>query len=93
MGSSRKLVRARLTRIKTQAQGMKVMLGCVTETSCAVSAAAQLSPLMDRADLDGNLLIATDVFRGIRIVDGKVMVPQSPGVGVEPLEGLPAFKN
>lgn len=74
-----------------RALGMKVMLGCMTETSCAVSAASQLSPLMDWADLDGNLLIANDVFRGVRIVDGKVTIPESPGIGVEPLEGLPPF--
>lgn len=71
--------------------GMKVMIGCMTETSCAVSAAAQLSPLMDWADLDGNLLISNDVFRGLRIVDGKVVPPEGPGIGVEPLPGLPAF--
>jgi L-alanine-DL-glutamate epimerase-like enolase superfamily enzyme len=72
---------------------MKVMLGCMTETSCAVSAAAQLSPLVDWADLDGNLLIANDVFRGVRVVDGKVAIPESPGIGVEPLEGLPPFES
>jgi len=73
--------------------GMKVMIGCMTETSCAVSAAAQLSPLMDWADLDGNLLIANDVFRGVRIRDGRVVPPPGPGIGVEPLEELPAFKR
>lgn len=63
--------------------GMKVMLGCMTETSCAVTAAAQLSPLVDWADLDGNLLIANDRFDGIKIVDGKVIIPDRPGIGVE----------
>lgn len=63
--------------------GMKVMLGCMTETSCAVTAAAQLSPLVDWADLDGNLLIANDRFDGIKIVDGKVTIPDRPGIGVE----------
>lgn len=65
-----------------RALGMKVMLGCMTETSCAVTAAAQLSPLVDWADLDGNLLIANDRFDGIKIVDGKVTIPDSPGIGV-----------
>ena len=51
---------------------MKVMIGCMTETSCAVTAAAQLSPLVDWCDLDGNLLISNDPFEGLRIVDGKV---------------------
>lgn len=65
--------------------GMKVMLGCMTETSCAVTAAAQLAPMVDWADLDGNLLIANDLFDGIKIVEGKVTIPDRPGIGVEPL--------
>lgn len=65
--------------------GMKVMLGCMTETSCAVSAASQLSPLVDWADLDGNLLIANDIFDGMKIVDGKVTIPDRPGIGVIPV--------
>ncbi len=65
-----------------RALGMKVMLGCMTETSCAVTAAAQLSPLVNWADLDGNLLIANDRFKGIEIVDGKVIIPDTPGIGV-----------
>ena len=65
-----------------RAFGMKVMIGCMTETSCAVSAAAQLSPLVDWCDLDGNLLISNDPFDGLTIVDGKVKLPDSPGIGV-----------
>ena len=63
--------------------GMKVMIGCMTETSCACSAAAQLAPAVDFADLDGNLLIANDRFDGMRVVDGKITLPQRPGIGVE----------
>ncbi len=63
--------------------GMKVMLGCMTETSCAISAAAQLSPLVDWADLDGAVLIKNDLFRGASIVDGKVTLTSLPGIGVE----------
>lgn len=66
-----------------RALGMKVMIGCMTETSCAVSAAAQLSPLADWCDLDGNLLISNDPFDGLRIVDGKVTLPDRPGIGIE----------
>lgn len=66
--------------------GMKVMLGCMTETSCAVTAAAQLAPMVDWADLDGNLLIANDKFDGIKIVQGKVTIPDRPGIGVIPLD-------
>jgi len=65
--------------------GMKVMIGCMTETSCAVTAAAQLSPLADWADLDGNLLIDNDIFEGIQIVDGKVILPDLPGIGIRVL--------
>lgn len=61
--------------------GMKVMLGCMTETSCAISAASQLAPLADWADLDGNLLISNDIFDGMKIVDGKVSIPDRPGIG------------
>jgi L-alanine-DL-glutamate epimerase-like enolase superfamily enzyme len=65
-----------------RAMGMKVMLGCMTETSCAISAAAQLSPLAEWADLDGNLLISNDCFDGVTIADGKVTLNDKPGIGV-----------
>ena len=64
--------------------GMKVMLGCMTETSCAISAAAQLAPMVDWADLDGALLISNDIYSGMAIVDGKVTLPDRPGIGVIP---------
>ena len=63
--------------------GMKVMVGCMTETSCAVSAAAQFSPAVDFADLDGNLLIANDRFDGVKVVGGRLTLPDRPGIGVE----------
>jgi len=62
--------------------GMKILIGCMTETSCAVSAAAQLSPLVDWADLDGNLLIANDIYEGMTVVDGRVTLPDRPGIGI-----------
>jgi L-alanine-DL-glutamate epimerase-like enolase superfamily enzyme len=65
---------------------MKVMLGCMTETSCAISAAAQLSPLADYADLDGAVLIKNDVFAGATIVDGKVTLTHLPGIGATRLK-------
>ena len=64
-----------------RALGLKVMLGCMTETSCAISAAAQLSPLADWADLDGAVLIKNDLFAGATIVDGKVTLTDRPGIG------------
>lgn len=65
-----------------RAEGMKVMVGCMTETSCAVSAAAQLSPAVDFADLDGNLLITNDLFKGMEVVGGKITLSDAPGIGV-----------
>lgn len=62
--------------------GMKVMVGCMTETSCAISAAAHLSPMVDWADLDGALLIKNDVFDGTKIIDGKITLTDRPGIGV-----------
>ncbi|MEJ5305892.1 MAG: dipeptide epimerase [Ignavibacteria bacterium] len=62
---------------------MKVMLGCMTETSCAISAAAQLSPLVDWADLDGAELISNDLFDGAKIIDGKVTLTNLPGIGIK----------
>ena len=66
-------------------EGMKVMVGCMTETSCAVSAAAQLAPAVDFADLDGNLLITNDLFDGMKVTSGKITLPDRPGIGIVPL--------
>ena len=65
-----------------RAEGMKVMVGCMTETSCAVSAAAQLSPAVDFADLDGNLLITNDMYKGMEVIDGKITLSDRPGIGL-----------
>ncbi|WP_291854652.1 dipeptide epimerase [Marinilabilia sp.] len=73
---------ARQMALAAKGLGMKVMFGCMTETSCAVTAAAQLSPMADWADLDGNLLITNDVFDGLKIVEGRIVLPDRPGIGV-----------
>jgi L-alanine-DL-glutamate epimerase-like enolase superfamily enzyme len=65
-----------------RAANMKVMIGCMTETSCAISAAAQLSPAVDWADLDGNLLINNDIFKGVTVVNGKLTLNDLPGIGI-----------
>jgi L-alanine-DL-glutamate epimerase-like enolase superfamily enzyme len=62
--------------------GMKTMLGCMVSSSVSVTAAAHLSPLVDYADLDGNLLIANDPFRGVRVEKGKLILPDRPGLGL-----------
>lgn len=67
---------------------MKVMIGCMTETSCGVSAAAQLAPKADWADLDGNVLITNDPFAGMQIIDGKVTLTDKPGIGLKVVKKL-----
>lgn len=62
---------------------MKVMIGCMVETSCAISAAAQLSPMVDWADLDGNLLTSNDPYDGIKVINGKVELTDYPGIGLK----------
>jgi len=66
-----------------RALDMKVMLGCMTETSCAITAAAQLAPLVDWADLDGALLIGNDIFDGMHVRDGHCYLPERPGIGIQ----------
>ena len=63
-----------------------VMAGFMIESSCAVTSAAQLSSAVDRVDLDGNLLINNNVFDGIKIMNGKVTLPEKAGIGVVPPE-------
>ncbi len=66
---------------------MKVMLGCMISSSVSITAAAHLSPLADYADLDGNLLIANDPYRGVEVRGGKLILPDRPGLGLLPAGG------
>ncbi len=66
-----------------KALGMKIMLGCMIESSVAISAAAHLAPMVDYADLDGNLLISNDPFTGVKVDHGKFVYNDKPGLGVE----------
>lgn len=68
--------------ILAKSLGLKVMLGCMTETSCGISAASHLSPMADWGDLDGALLIKKDVYDGTKIIGGKVVLMDRPGIGV-----------
>jgi L-alanine-DL-glutamate epimerase-like enolase superfamily enzyme len=65
-----------------KALGMKTMLGCMISSSVTVTAAAHLSPLVDYADLDGNLLISNDPFRGVVVEKGKLVLPNGAGLGL-----------
>ncbi len=69
-----------------RALGFKTMLGCMISSSVSVTAAAHLSPLVDYADLDGNLLIANDPYRGVEVKNGKLILPDLPGLGLQPAE-------
>ncbi len=66
-----------------QSLGLKTMLGCMVSSSVSVTAAAHLSPLVDYADLDGNLLIANDPFTGVLVREGKLILPDGPGLGLK----------
>jgi L-alanine-DL-glutamate epimerase-like enolase superfamily enzyme len=65
-----------------RAAGLRVMLGCMVSSSCSCTAAAHLAPLADLCDLDGNLLIANDPFRGATAPGGSIALPDSPGLGL-----------
>ncbi|MBD0357319.1 MAG: dipeptide epimerase, partial [Rubrobacter sp.] len=78
-------IRGALRMIHTaRAHGMLVMLGCMVETSLGIAAAAQVSGLVDFVDLDGALLLACDPFEGLGYEDGRILVPEKPGLGVKP---------
>lgn len=66
-----------------RAHGLQLMIGCMVESSVAISAAAQLAPLMDYADLDGNLLIRNDPYSGAKMENGRMILPDAPGLGVK----------
>lgn len=63
--------------------GLKIMLGCMVESALGITAAAHLSPLVDWADLDGNLLLKHDPYRGVQVREGKLLLPEGAGLGVE----------
>lgn len=67
-----------------RAHQLQIMLGCMVESSVANTAAAHLSPLVDCADLDGHVLIANDPYQGLSLREGKIMLPEGPGLGVMP---------
>ena len=69
---------------RAREHGLKLMVGCMTSSSLAVTSAAHLAGWMDFVDLDGNLLLAEDPFSGAVVEDGIVQIPTRPGLGVEP---------
>ncbi len=80
-------IRGGLAMIHTaRALGFKIMLGCMVESQILTTAAAHLSPLVDWADLDGPFLTAEDPFDGIVYANGKIVLPDGPGLGVRERE-------
>ena len=65
-----------------RAHGLLVMIGCMIESSLGITAAAHLTPLVDYADLDGNLLISSDPYSGVTLDNDKLILPDRPGIGV-----------
>jgi len=65
-----------------RAHHLMVMVGCMVETSIAITAAAQFCPLVDIVDLDGAALLADDPYRGATIRGGQLRLPDGPGLGV-----------
>ena len=63
---------------------LKIMLGCMVESSVLATAAAHLTPLVDYADLDGPWLVSDDPFEGIRYDGARLQLPDHPGLGVRP---------
>ncbi|MCW9707580.1 dipeptide epimerase [Fodinibius salsisoli] len=63
--------------------GLKVLLGCMSETSCAITAAAHLGTLADWVDLDGNLNVTNDPYQASEVADGKIRLPEDPGIGLK----------
>jgi len=66
-----------------RAHGMRIMCGCMVETTLGIAAAAHFSPLLDDADLDGAALLADDPFTGPSIPNGRVTLSEAPGLGVQ----------
>ena len=76
------LAEARRMALDAARADLKVMLGCMIESSLGISALAQLAPLADYADLDGAALLSDDPFVGVSIEDGFIRLSDKPGLGV-----------
>lgn len=65
-----------------RSHGMMVMVGCMIESSLGITAAAQVTPLVDIVDLDGAALLRNDPFEGATITGGQLALPDAPGLGI-----------
>ncbi len=71
---------------EAQRLGLRIMVGCMTESSIGISAAAQLLPWVDFADLDGALLIKNDFAQGVKLTYGEMLLSEAPGLGCHLIE-------
>jgi len=78
------ITEARRMIATARAFGLKIMIGCMIESSVAVTAASHLGPLVDYLDLDGHILVSNDPYVGMIFKDGKPIIPNKPGISVEP---------
>lgn len=67
---------------------LQIMLGCMIESSLAITAASHLASLVDYLDLDGNLLVSNDPFQGMILEKGYLRVPETPGLGATPRQDI-----
>jgi L-alanine-DL-glutamate epimerase-like enolase superfamily enzyme len=76
---------------KAKEAGLKILIGCMSESSCGCAAASHLLSLADWYDLDGPLLLSNDPFAGLNFINGEIQIPEAPGVGVELISPLPDY--
>jgi L-alanine-DL-glutamate epimerase-like enolase superfamily enzyme len=77
-------IREALKMIHTaRACDLKIMIGCMVESSVGISAGTQIAPLVDYVDLDGNLLVSNDPYSGLKLKNGKWILSDSPGLGLK----------
>ena len=65
-----------------RSHNLQIMIGCMIESSISITAAAHLTPLVDFADLDGNLLVSNDPYSGVTVDQGKLVLSDQPGIGI-----------
>jgi L-alanine-DL-glutamate epimerase-like enolase superfamily enzyme len=73
---------------KAKELNMKVMVGCMNESSVGTAAIAQLAPLLDYVDMDGPLLLSEDIADGVSFDNGKIIYTASAGLGIDIIEKL-----
>jgi L-alanine-DL-glutamate epimerase-like enolase superfamily enzyme len=86
------LTPARRMIARARELGLKVMVGCMNESSIGISAIGQLLPLLDYVDMDGAVLIAQDIATGVHLVEGRAVFPDENGLGVRLIRELTASR-